>query len=112
VLKPLADGFRNWQRADVPIHAEELLLDRAHQLGLSAPELTVLVGGLRVMGANSGGAAGRAEGFCWALAAGGAQLRNGRLAVPRAISRLDSFISMDSNLHITDRAIDPIKGSL
>ena len=55
VLKPLADGFRNWQRADVPIHAEELLLDRAQQLGLSAPELTVLVGGLRVLGANSGG---------------------------------------------------------
>jgi len=55
VLKPLADGFRNWQRADLPIHAEELLLDRAQQLGLSAPELTVLVGGLRVLGANSGG---------------------------------------------------------
>jgi catalase-peroxidase len=55
VLKPLADGFRNWQRADLPIPAEELLLDRAQQLGLSAPELTVLVGGLRVLGANSGG---------------------------------------------------------
>jgi len=55
VLKPLADGFRNWQRADLPLRAEELLLDRAQQLGLSAPELTVLVGGLRVLGANSGG---------------------------------------------------------
>ena len=55
VLKPLADGFRNWQRLDLPIRAEELLLDRAQQLGLSAPELTVLVGGLRVLGANSGG---------------------------------------------------------
>ena len=54
-LKPLADGFRNWQRADLPIRAEELLLDRAQQLQLSAPELTVLVGGLRVLGANSGG---------------------------------------------------------
>ena len=54
-LKPLGDGFRNWQRADLPIRAEELLLDRAQQLGLSAPELTVLVGGLRVLGANSGG---------------------------------------------------------
>ena len=53
VLKPLADGFRNWQRADLAIRAEELLLDRAQQLGLSAPELTVLVGGLRVLGANS-----------------------------------------------------------
>jgi len=55
VLKPLADGFRNWQRTDLPVRAEELLLDRAQQLGLSAPELTVLVGGLRVLGANSGG---------------------------------------------------------
>jgi len=54
-LKPLGDGFRNWQRADLPLRAEELLLDRAQQLGLSAPELTVLVGGLRVLGANSGG---------------------------------------------------------
>lgn len=55
VLKPLADGFRNWQRSDLQLRAEELLLDRAQQLGLSAPELTVLVGGLRVLGANSGG---------------------------------------------------------
>jgi catalase-peroxidase len=55
VLKPLADGFRNWQRPELPLRAEELLLDRAQQLGLSAPELTVLVGGLRVLGANSGG---------------------------------------------------------
>lgn len=54
-LKPLGDGFRNWQRADLPIRAEELLLDRAQQLGLSAPECTVLLGGLRVLGANSGG---------------------------------------------------------
>jgi catalase-peroxidase len=55
VLKPLADGFRNWQRSELPLRAEELLLDRAQQLGLSAPELTILVGGLRVLGANSGG---------------------------------------------------------
>ena len=54
-LKPLGDGFRNWQRADLPLRAEELLLDRAQQLELSAPEFTVLVGGLRVLGANSGG---------------------------------------------------------
>jgi catalase-peroxidase len=55
VLKPLADGFRNWQRGDLALRAEELLLDRAQQLCLSAPELTVLVGGLRVLGANSSG---------------------------------------------------------
>jgi len=54
-LKPLGDGFRNWQRADLTIRAEELLRDRAKKLGLSAPEFTVLVGGLRVLGANSGG---------------------------------------------------------
>jgi catalase-peroxidase len=55
VLKPLADGFRNWQRKGLPLRAEELLLDRAQLLGLSAPEMTVLVAGLRVLGANSGG---------------------------------------------------------
>ena len=55
VLKPLADGFRNYQRSGLPLRAEELLLDRAQQLSLSAPEMTVLVGGLRVLGANSGG---------------------------------------------------------
>jgi len=55
VLKPLADGFRNWQRADLPLRGEELLLDRAQQLRLSAPELTALVGGLRVLGTNSDG---------------------------------------------------------
>jgi len=55
VLKPMADGFRNWQRQGLPIRAEELLLDRAQQLRLSAPEMTVLLAGLRVLGANSGG---------------------------------------------------------
>ena len=53
-LKPLADGFRNWQRQGLPIRAEELLLDKAQLLTLSAPEMTVLVAGLRVLGANSG----------------------------------------------------------
>jgi catalase-peroxidase len=55
VLKPRADGFRNWESAGLELRAEELLIDRAQQLCLSAPELTVLVGGLRVLGANSGG---------------------------------------------------------
>jgi catalase-peroxidase len=55
VLKPLADGFRNWQRKGLPLRAEELLVDRAQLLGLSAPEMTVLIAGLRVLGANSGG---------------------------------------------------------
>ena len=54
VLEPLADGFRNYQRPDLITPAEELLIDRAQLLTLSAPEMTVLVGGLRVMGVNAG----------------------------------------------------------
>ena len=54
VLEPLADGFRNYQRPDLTTPAEELLIDRAQLLTLSAPEMTVLVGGLRVMGVNAG----------------------------------------------------------
>jgi len=54
-LRPLADGFRNWQQAGVTTRAEELLIDRAQLLCLSAPEMAVLLGGLRVLGANSGG---------------------------------------------------------
>jgi catalase-peroxidase len=56
-LEPSADGFRNYLRGDHRLPAEYLLLDRANLLTLSAPELTVLVGGLRVMGANAGGSA-------------------------------------------------------
>jgi len=55
-LEPLADGFRNWLKKDYAVKPEELLLDRAQLLGLTAPEMTVLVGGLRVLGANHGGA--------------------------------------------------------
>ena len=54
-LEPVADGFRNYLRSGVAIPAEELLVDRAQLLTLSAPEMTVLVGGLRVLGANPGG---------------------------------------------------------
>nr|WP_245633193.1 catalase/peroxidase HPI [Luteipulveratus mongoliensis] len=54
-LEPRADGFRNYERTDNGLPAEYALLDRANLLTLSAPELTVLVGGLRVLGANSGG---------------------------------------------------------
>ncbi|MFZ5655300.1 MAG: catalase/peroxidase HPI [Pseudomonadota bacterium] len=55
-LEPLADGFRNWLKQDCVGQPEELLLDRAQLLGLTAPEMTVLIGGLRVLGANHGGA--------------------------------------------------------
>ncbi|WP_394540826.1 catalase/peroxidase HPI [Lysobacter enzymogenes] len=54
VLEPLADGFRNYQQGRYEPTAEALLVDRAQLLGLSAPEMTVLVGGLRVLGANAG----------------------------------------------------------
>ncbi|MBO0842684.1 MAG: catalase/peroxidase HPI [Nocardioides sp.] len=54
-LEPAADGFRNYLRKGTTIPAEHLLLDRARQLTLSAPEMTVLVGGLRVLGANHAG---------------------------------------------------------
>ena len=55
VLEPLTDGFRNWQKDAYPISAEEMLLDRAQLLGLTAQEMTVLVGGMRVLGTNHGG---------------------------------------------------------
>jgi catalase-peroxidase len=56
VLEPLADGFRNWMKKDYAVAAEELMLDRAQLLGLTGPEMTVLVGGMRAMGANYGDA--------------------------------------------------------
>ncbi len=55
VLEPLHDGFRNWLKKSYAAQPEELLLDRTQLLGLTAPEMTVLVGGLRVLGTNHGG---------------------------------------------------------
>ncbi len=55
VLEPRADGFRNYLQVRFNVPTEELLVDRAQLLGLNAPEMTVLVGGLRVLGANHGG---------------------------------------------------------
>jgi len=55
VLEPVHDGFRNWLQHDFDVRAEELLLDRAQLLGLSAPEMTVLLGGMRVLDTNHGG---------------------------------------------------------
>jgi catalase-peroxidase len=56
VLEPAADGFRNYQRAKFSVPVEELLIDKAQLLTLTAPEMTVLVGGMRVLGANYAGA--------------------------------------------------------
>jgi catalase-peroxidase len=54
-MEPLADGFRNWQKKDYVVKPEEMLLDRAQLMGLTAPEMTVLLGGMRVLGTNHGG---------------------------------------------------------
>ncbi len=55
VLEPLADGFRNYLKKDYVVSAEEMLLDRAQLMGLTAPEMTVLIGGMRMLGTNYGG---------------------------------------------------------
>lgn len=55
VLEPLHDGFRNWLKKDYVVSAEEMLLDRAQLMGLTAPEMTALIGGMRVLGTNHGG---------------------------------------------------------
>ena len=55
VLEPLHDGFRNWLKKDYAVNAEELLLDRSQLMGLTAPEMTVLIGGMRVLDTNYGG---------------------------------------------------------
>ncbi|MEX1295916.1 MAG: catalase/peroxidase HPI [Candidatus Limnocylindrales bacterium] len=54
-LEPLADGYRNWLKRDYVVSPEELLLDRTQLMGLTAPEMTVLLGGMRVLGTNHGG---------------------------------------------------------
>ena len=54
VLEPLADGFRNWQKEHYAVTPEEMLLDRAQLMGLTAQEMTALIGGMRVLGANYG----------------------------------------------------------
>jgi catalase-peroxidase len=57
VLEPLADGFRNWLKKDYVVKPEELMLDRAQLMGLTGPEMTLLLGGMRVIGTNHGGTA-------------------------------------------------------
>jgi catalase-peroxidase len=55
VLEPIHDGFRNWVKQTYAVSPEELLLDRAQLMGLTAPEMTVLMGGMRVLGTNHAG---------------------------------------------------------
>jgi catalase-peroxidase len=54
-LEPIHDGYRNWLKEDYAVKAEELLLDRTQLMGLTAPEMTILIGGMRALGANHGG---------------------------------------------------------
>ncbi|MGF1723092.1 catalase/peroxidase HPI [Photobacterium nomapromontoriensis] len=54
VLEPVADGFRNWQKQHYAVAPEDMMLDHAQLLGLTAPEMTVLIGGMRVLGTNYG----------------------------------------------------------
>jgi len=54
-LEPIHDGYRNWLKADYAVKPEELMLDRTQLMGLTAPDMTVLVGGMRVLGTNHGG---------------------------------------------------------
>jgi catalase-peroxidase len=55
VLEPVHDGYRNWQKKSYAVKPEEMLLDRTQLMGLTAPEMTVLIGGMRVLGTNHGG---------------------------------------------------------
>ena len=55
VLEPIHDGYRNWLKDEYAVSAEELMLDRTQLMGITAPEMTVLVGGMRVLGTNYGG---------------------------------------------------------
>jgi catalase-peroxidase len=55
VLEPIHDGYRNWLKKDYDVNPEELLLDRTQLMGLTAPEMTALIGGMRVLGTNHGG---------------------------------------------------------
>lgn len=55
-MEPVADGFRNYLKHEVPVSPEEMMVDKAQLMTLTAPEMTVLIGGLRVLGANHGDA--------------------------------------------------------
>ncbi|MGB5209532.1 MAG: peroxidase family protein, partial [Gammaproteobacteria bacterium] len=56
-LEPIHDGYRNWLKEDYAVKPEELMLDRTQLMGLTAPEMVVLVGGMRMLGTNHGGTA-------------------------------------------------------
>lgn len=117
VLEPIHDGFRNWLKKDYAVSPEELLLDRAQLMGLTAPEMTVLVGGMRVIGANHGGAPEGVftdrpgvlstdffttltdMGLSWHKAAGGYELRDRASgAVKYRASRVDLVFGSNSIL--------------
>ena len=102
VLEPVADGFRNYRKKAFSVSPEEMLIDKAQLLTLSAPEMTVLVGGLRVLGANVGGSK-----------AGVFTQRPGRLTNDFFINLVDMSISWkpvgDNAFEGRDRKTDEVK---
>ena len=102
VLEPLADGFRNWLKQDYVVSPEELLLDRAQLMRLTAPEMVTLIGGLRVLGTNHGG-----------TAHGVFTDRAGALTTDFFVNLTDmsnSWKPVDGNLYeIRDRKTDTVK---
>lgn len=103
-LEPVADAFRNWLKKDYVVKAEELLLDRAQLLGLTAPEMTVLIGGMRMLGTNYGGTR---HGICTE--------REGQLTNDFFVNLTDmsnNWKPVGSNLYeIRDRKTDQFKWS-
>jgi catalase-peroxidase len=102
VLEPLADGFRNWLKKDYAVDPEEMLLDRAQLMGLTAAEMTCLVGGMRALGVNHGGGT---EGVFTA--------RPGALTTDFFVTLTDmglKWVPVGGNLyHLTDRATGTVR---
>jgi catalase-peroxidase len=87
VLEPIHDAYRNWLKKDYVVPAEELMLDRTQLMGLTAPEMTVLVGGMRVLGTNHGGT------------------RHGVLTEREGVLSNDFFVNL-TNMHYRWQAAD------
>ena len=102
VLEPIHDGYRNWVKMDYAVSSEELMLDRTQLMGLTAPEMTALVGGMRVIGTNHGG-----------TGHGVFTDREGALTNDFFVNLTDmsnTWVPVDDNLYeIRDRSKDEVK---